>query len=440
MRYLPALLSAASVVALCPTTARSQVFRANFNTSDAYLAIEILDDDLVHVEMSAIGSAPATSEQLYTSPMVVGADYSGPTSITETGNTLETADLRLQVNPTSLCLSVEDKTRDDAALTTVCPVDLDEPSKGLNITPDSMENVYGLGQAFIDLGSADGDWTSPNLGVRDGLEFGNGFQGFQEAAVGNVQIPVYYAVGPDNLNYALFLDNVYRQTWDFTGSPWTARMFGDQLRFYIMSGPDLPDLRADFLELTGRPPVPPRKSFGLWVSEFGYDNWPQIDTLLEGLRADAFPVDGFVLDLNWFGGIVLDDDTKSNMGRLNWDDNQDPLTSDNAYFFPDPERRIREYAEDHIRLTAIEESYLANTIPTFTEMPNDLTVYSRTAGVCDASNQTTPVVDVTGFWGVGRMIDWSDPEAGEWFHSQRHLPTTGCTSPIRSPDKTLAYR
>lgn len=39
------------------------------------------------------------------------------------------------------------------------------------------------------------------------------------APVGNVQIPVLYAVGPNNANYALFLDQIYEQTWDFRGNP-----------------------------------------------------------------------------------------------------------------------------------------------------------------------------------------------------------------------------
>jgi alpha-glucosidase len=420
MRYLSHSLLALSILLIYPSTARSEVFRTKFNNSQAYLFLEILDDDLVHVEMSSIGPGPDTSEPLYTSPMVLKTDYPGPSTLNQTAETIETADLILQVNPDTLCLTVEDKAQSNTPLTTICPVNLAQPLKTLEIAPNSMEHVYGLGQAFKNLGSADGDWTT--LGQREGLEFGNGFQGFQNAAVGNVQIPVYYAVGPDNLNYALFLDNVYRQTWDFTGTPWTAQMFGDQVRFYIMTGPDLPDLRADYLELTGRPPVPPRKSFGLWVSEFGYDNWEQINTLLNGLRTNHFPVDGFVLDLNWFGGVVLNNPTRSNMGRLDWDLNQDALTQNNPYFFPNPEQQIQAYANDHIRFTAIEESYLANTTDTFVQMPKDLTVYQRTNNICAQNNQTKPVTEIKGFWGAGRMLDWSDPAAGEWFHRNRRFP------------------
>src|SRR5918993_768807 len=134
------------------------------------------------------------------------------------------------------------------------------------------------------------------------------------------------------------------------------------------------------MELTGRPPVPPRKAFGLWVSEFGYDNWDQIEGLRDGLRANGFPLDGFVLDLNWFGGIVLDQPAQSEMGRLDWDRDQEPRLTDNPYSFPDPDDHVRRYAEDGVGLVAIEESYLADTTAAFTDMPPELCAYRRSEG------------------------------------------------------------
>lgn len=399
--------------------------------------IEVLDDDLVHFEASATGSAPPLTQPLFTSPMVLKRDYSGPSSFTDSGLTLETPAIRLLVNATSLCVRVEDKTRGNAHLTTVCPIEMDKPFKGITLDAAGMTHIYGLGQEFkgdtrgddcrfVET-TADGDRVSQ--GVREGMVFqgldaGNGFQGFQCAAVGNVQIPVLYAVGKGGSNYALFMDNVYKQRWDFTGNPWTGRMFGDQLRWYVMTGSDLRDVRADYLELTGTPPVPPRKAFGLWVSEFGYDNFGQIDALLTGLRSNDFPVDGFVLDLNWFGGIVnAGNQSKSHMGRLDWDEDQPPALSTNPYSFPNPGARIKSYAADHIGLTAIEESYLADTTDTFQQMPPQLSAYRQnSAGVCDTNTQTQSVTDVSGFWGTGRMIDWSDPAAGAWIHDNRRFP------------------
>ena len=394
-----------------------EVVRKSFSTPTAYLKVELLADDLVHFEAAA-GSPPPVTQVIYTSPMVLKTDYPGPSSFTENGNTLETREIRLDVDTANLCVKLLDKARGDTYLTTICPVELNLPFKGLNIDPAGIEQVYGLGQQFKVLGSANGDWIAH--GVREGHGgLGNGFDGFQDAAVGNVQIPIMYAVGSGKLNYALFLDNVYHQRWDFDAFWWQTRMYGDQVRFYFMTGQDLPDLRGDFMELVGTPPVPPKKAFGLWVSEFGYDNWDQIDQLRKGLRENAFPIDGFVLDLNWFGGVVPDDAAKSRMGHLDWDQTN---SDGNGYFFPDPSQRIGQFAADDIGLTVIEESYLANTTDTFTQMPGDLSSYQRTDGKCDATQQSHPIVDVTGFWGEGRMVDWSDPVARAWIHDNRRYP------------------
>ena len=422
------------------SAAQAEIFRTKFKTGSKYLVIEILDNDLAHFELSAIGDGPSIDDPLYTSPMVLKTDYKGASNVFINGNTIETDEMRLEIERSNLCIRLIDKTKDNARLTTVCPVDMAQLLKGINIEPGKMQNIYGLGQEFKRLDSSDGDWL--DLGVRQGMsrkdnqqvgfeqiipqqpgfvDVGNGFQGVQNAAVGNVQIPVYYALGPSNLNYALFMDNVYWQRWDFEKNWWEARMYGDQLRFYFMTGKDLPDIRSDFMELTGKPPVPPRKSFGLWVSEFGYDNWDQIDILKKSLRDDRFPIDGFVLDLNWFGGI----EPKTNMGRLSWDQDQDGLVQNNAYFFPKPSDKIKEYFKDHIRIAAIEESYLAETEPaldTFQHIPKDLMAYRRTENNCEPANQEPVFINAADFWGEGWMFDWSDPALGRWIHNNRRFP------------------
>jgi alpha-glucosidase (family GH31 glycosyl hydrolase) len=409
-------VAAVAFAALFCAPAGAQVQRKKFTTSSAYLVVEVLDDDLVHFELAA-GSGPPAAQPIYTSPMVLRTDYPGPSSFSAGSNQLETAALRIEVDPASLAVTVRDKAHANAVLTLIRPAQLNIAFKQLEIEQGAMQNVYGLGQQFIKEGVADGDWKAH--GVRRSGPFGNTFEGFQNAAVGNVQIPVMYAVGAGNLNYALFLDNVHRQRWDFSGTTWQVGSFGDQVRFYVMAGPDLPDLRRDYLELTGTPPVPPRKAFGLWVSEFGYDNWDQIENLRAGLRQESFPVDGFVLDLNWFGGVVLNDDSKSRMGRLNWDESQ---SDGNPYFFPAPGQQIQHLAADHLGLAVIEESYLATPTDTFNQMPKPLTVFQEAAGQCDPNHQDDPVVNLHGFWGTGRMIDWSDPKAGTFIHDQRRFP------------------
>lgn len=58
--------------------------------------------------------------------------------------------------------------------------------------------------------------------------------GFDGGANGNTQIPIAYLVKRGmQENYALFLDNQYKQRWDFSKpTDWQVEVFGGQLRFY----------------------------------------------------------------------------------------------------------------------------------------------------------------------------------------------------------------
>jgi alpha-glucosidase len=394
---------------------RAEVQRVKFPSGGQYLIVETLDDDLVHFELSAVGDGPDASVPLYTSPMIDKTDYSGPAAYAQNGGVIETSQARVSVNTQSLCVSITDKIR-SALLTTICPLDLGQAWKGLTLAREQMQHVYGLGQQFKVLGSADGDWISHRVREEQpaGQEqsHGNGFMPFGPAGlVGNVQLPVMYAVGSSNLNYAFLLDNVYKQRWEFTGDPWKVQMWGDQIRFYVMLGPDLPDLRQDYLELVGRPPVPPRKAFGLWVSEFGYKNWPQIARLKTGLRSDHFPVDGFVLDLQWFGGIIAGN-PDSPMGRLDWD-------LDN---FPDPDGNIAGLLGDQVGLVAIEESYVNEHTATYRQMLDAGARFAsmRVGHQCDPGRSTP--VSLTNWFGKAGMIDWSNPDTGAWIHDNRRFP------------------
>lgn len=391
------------------------VQHAKFVSGNRYLMVETLDDDLIHFELSAQGSGPSVTSPLYTSPMIFKTDYRGASTYTRQGDVIETSEIRVEVNAQSLCVALTYKTK-QKALTTICPQDLDKDWKGLSLAKAQIGNVYGLGQQFKVLGSADGDWLQHK--VREdrpnGQEqaHGNGFMGFGPAGmVGNVQFPVMYALGDDGLNYALLLDNVYKQRWDFGSDPWQVRMWGDQIRFYVMTGPDLPDLRHDYMELVGTPPVPPRKAFGLWVSEFGYQNWDQVGKLRDGLRQANFPLDGFVLDLQWFGGVIAGS-PDSAMGRLDWDRSN----------FLDPADHISALAQDGIGLMTIEESYVSKNTNSFAQMnaAGGMFAYGRSGGKCDPAAQA-PVI-LNNWFGEAAMIDWSNPDAGAWVHNNRRQP------------------
>jgi|GEM_PF-304403 len=402
------LILAAAAIVLWQTGVlggRPAAARIRYQAGDSFLLVEFLDDDLVHLAFVPAGPAPDPGTPLPTSPMVAKADYPGPSRLANDGRgTLETPALRLEVDTTTLCVTATDVARDpDLWLTTVCPKNMDQQFKALALDQAGFTHIYGLGEQFPDEPTPDGDWTGE---LRTGADFGNVQESTPYGSVGNDQFPIAYFLGPDYACYALFLDSAYKQIWSLEEGAWRAATRGDAVRFYLLTGPDLPDLRQDYLELTGRPPVPPKKALGLWVSEYGYDNWAELEDKLRTLRENHFPVDGFVLDLQWYGGIQEDSDN-TRMGSLTWDE---------ADFSNPAETIARLRDEEGIGLIAIEQPYVGKGLPEHAALA-EKGYLVRECETC------APVyLSANPWWGKGGMIDWSNAEARAFWHDWKRAP------------------
>lgn len=400
---------------VAPLPARGEVRREMFSAPPRYLAVEILDDRLVHFEL---GEGLPPSGPIYATPMVEKRDFPRPDRYRREGNVMETSALRISVEPGTLCAKVRDLER-GTDLTRICGESLNLPDKRLLFDALGMKNVYGIGNFFFDTLSADGDWIGREL---RGSGFGNIRKGFSGSDPSMSQFPVFYALGKGRDNYALFFDDVYRQSWDFRDpSRWSVESSGDRLRWYLIAGRDLKELRRTFMDLTGKPPVPDKSLFGLWVSKFGYLNWDDIRLDLESLRKNRFPVDGFALDIQWFGG-TFSDYAFPRMGSLTFDEKR----------FPDPAEGVARLKRLGVRLMLIEEPYIDDRLPEFRLMiPPD-------APGCYLARREEAGCDPVRFggertflwWGRGGMIDYTNPAAGIYWHLLRRadLSALGVTS------------
>ena len=399
---------------LCVSFASSSLFaetkHLEFAQGNQRLVIEVQSDSIIHAEYRT-GKA---DQSIYTTPMVDHLNFNGPKSFSQKDNSFTTTDLEVSIDPSNLCARFDDLNKGQY-LTTICPEGLGQGLKKLHLDASTMENAYGLGENFKRLGSADGDWVAH--GTRDSMHMGNGFQTFENGAVGNIQIPILYAVG-NQASYGLFLDNVYKQDWDFTQNWWNVRTYGDQLRFFFIAGSDLKTIRSRYLSIVGHAPVPPKKTFGLWMSKFGYHGWEEIDQTKNEMRKRSIPFDGFVLDINWFGSINLEQPEKSRMGFLEWDQSN---TDGNDNYFPNPEAKLAQFKKENIGFTAIEESYVVDSSSTYKEMfAKKLFSFKRNGGECQSHGERQPIW-LNAWWGRGGMIDWSNPQAGAWFHDNKRL-------------------
>jgi alpha-glucosidase (family GH31 glycosyl hydrolase) len=391
----------------CQANQRAGVYRARFESNDRRLVVEVLDDDLVHFELAKKDADSDTTKPIYASPMVFKTDYRGPTKIRKLGDgVIETAEMRIAVAPATLTVTITDISKSPPVeLTSLLPVELGADATTLTIEPKDMRCVYGLGEQFAAVGKMDGDWIEHGQRTP-GNEYGNALVPIdgKTGNVGNAQFPVMYALGEMHANYALFFDHLYAQGWGFGAKEWGLATQGPALRWYAMTGPDLPDLRKDYVELVGRPPVPPKKAFGLWVSEYGFDNWKELEDHLATLRASAFPVDGFVLDLQWFGG-VKDKSPLSRMGSLDWDETN----------FPEPAKKIAELREKYgVGIIPIEEPYVSEGLSEFAAMEDGGYLAKKGTG-----NQA---ILLSSWWGLGGMVDWTNPAGSDYWHDLQRRP------------------
>lgn len=400
------LLLFTSISIIASAQGEGGIYRAAFKTGGRQLTVEILDDDLAHFQL---GDATDDELGIWTTPMVDKTNYTGPTAVNVIAlNVIETPEMRLEIDESALCVTVTDISREpELTLTTLCPLATESgESSGLTFTQEGTTDLYGLGEQFLRRGGINGNWFGKRRSFLN--VYGNELTSFNGGNVGNAQFPILYALGAATENYALFLDDVYQQYWDLRENPFSVTTKNPTVRWYIMTGADLPDLRGDYMELTGHPPVPPRQMFGLWVSEYGYESWDELEGVLDSLQAANFPLDGFVLDLQWFGGIGAN----GKIGGLAWDETN----------FPDPAATIAGLREAYgIGIMTIEESYVKDTLSDYEDVA-DQGVLARECG-----DPHCPPITLNAWWGRGGMVDWTNPEAAAWWHDNRraHLIDEG---------------
>jgi alpha-glucosidase len=259
-------------------------------------------------------------------------------------------------------------------------------------------HILGLGQEF----QTPGDTRSERAGfVRNGT---NAMLGFNGGANGNTLFPIAYFDLPGH-PFALILDNRYPQEWDLKASPYRVRVTGGDLRFEVIAGDTLADIRRRYMAMAGHPPVPPKAMFGLWISEYGYENWAELDDKIASLKGAGFPLSGAVLDLYWFGGIDANS-TTSRMGSLRWDETR----------FPDPAGKIKAYAAEGIGIMPIEESYISSGLPEYAALAEHHALAHNEAGAPVVTNPNG------NWWGKGGMVDWTNSDGAAFWHDFRRQP------------------
>ena len=246
---------------------------------------------------------------------------------------------------------------------------------------DVGELVYGLGERFgplvkngqtVDIWNADGGTSS-------------------EQAYKNVPFHLSskgYGVlvnDPGHVSYEIGSETVERVQFSVPG---------EALEYFVIAGPTPADVLARYTALTGRPPVVPAWSYGLWLStSFTTDYDEQtVTSFIDEMARRELPVSVFHFDCFW-------------MREFNWCDFEW-----DARVFPDPEGMLARLHEKDLRVCVWLNPYIGQRSALFREAAELGYLVTRPDGS----------VWQWDLWQAGMgLVDFTNPDATAWY--QAHL-------------------
>lgn len=255
----------------------------------------------------------------------------------------------------------------------------------LVIAPD--EAFYGLGEKFSSLdkkGQFLTSWTTDALSVHTQRSYKN--------------VPFLLS----SRKYGVLINATEQILYDLGARSFVSACFtvdAPQLDYFVIRRPSLKEILKRYTDLTGYAPVPPKWSFGLWMSRLGYESRGEVEEIASKLRKKDIPCDVIHIDPYWLG-------QEDKWCDLEWDIDQ----------FPDPEAMLRKLRAKGFRVCL----WISPYVPEGSEMLNE----GMSQGFFVKSNNDEALLRPPP-WNPGRtsprlaVVDFTNPHACEWF--KRHL-------------------
>lgn len=266
--------------------------------------------------------------------------------------------------------------------------------ESLCLSPE--EEIYGLGERFDSVarkGRAVDFWNKDAIGTTSPRSY--------------VNVPFYLSTK----GYGLFLNSSAPTDWQVGTADSAALGFSvldHQMDYFVIQHPDPKEILRGYCSLTGFAKMPPVWSFGLWMSRNSYTTWFEAERIGRELREHDIPCDLLHLDTAWF--------------ETDW--NCDLRFSKER--FPDPAAHLRRLREDGFRVSL----WQYNFIPPRRDNQNYLEACQKGyfAKNADGAPYRNPET-MTGSWVDDAIIDFTNPEARDWYGAQiRDLMELGASA------------
>lgn len=242
------------------------------------------------------------------------------------------------------------------------------------------EHVYGFGERFtpfVKNGQVVECWNEDG-GTCTDIAYKN--------------IPFYLT----DRGYGVFVNSSDAVSFEVASEMVTRVQFslpGEKLNFMVIGGGNMENVIKRYTALTGRPALPPRWSFGLWLTSSFTTSYDEATVLsmVDGMLARDIPLSVFHFDCYWM--------RENEWCGFEWDKN----------VFPDIRSLIAKLHDRGLRVCVWINPYIGQKTPTFREAMEGGYLLNRPNG------------DVwqTDLWQAGMgVVDFTNPAAWTWYQSK----------------------
>ncbi|HBR28217.1 MAG TPA: alpha-xylosidase, partial [Firmicutes bacterium] len=239
------------------------------------------------------------------------------------------------------------------------------------------ECVYGLGERFTPF-------------VKNGqvVEMWNQ-DGGTSSEVSYKNIPFYLT----DHNYGVFVNHPEKVSYEIASENVQNVQFsvpGEKLDFFIIGGDSMKGVLQNYTKLTGKPPLPPAWSFGLWLSTSFTTDYDEetVTGYIEGMAQRDIPLEVFHFDCYWMKEFQWCD--------FSWDESM----------FPDPVGMLKRLKDKGLKICVWINPYIAQKSKLFD--------YAREKGyLLKLKNGDVWQWDL---WQAGMgIVDFTNQEACQWY-------------------------
>lgn len=239
------------------------------------------------------------------------------------------------------------------------------------------EKIYGLGERFTNFIK---NGQTVDIWNEDG---GTG----TEQAYKN--IPFYLS----NRKYGLFVDNPGKVSFE-VGSEKVSRVQfsvpGEEMSYSVVGGENLKAILNTYTDLTGKAPLVPDWSYGLWLSTSFTTDYDEKTVLefVDGMAERNIPLFVFHFDCRWMKELEW--------CNFDWDKSK----------FPDPEGLLKKLHDRGLKICVWINSYIGQKSPLFEEgAKNGYFIKNEDGSVWQWDK-----------WQAGMaIVDFTNPEATKWY-------------------------